>query len=335
MVGEESPRAFVDDVWDRVRAGPPDAVEGLIDRDLFADRATAAMLPAARAGRDSFRPDLVVREPCEYVSAVAAHEAGIPQAQVGISLAAIEREVLDMVTPTIERHGPGVAEAVGAAPYLSSFPASLDPFPWPDTRRFRPPAPPPGALPDWWPGDDRPLVYVSFGSVVGHLAEAAGVYRTAIDAVAELSARVLVTVGRATEVSRVGPVPANTHVEQWVSQADVVAHAALVVCHGGSGTTFSALAAGVPLVLCPLFADQPRNGRVVEAAGAGLVGVSGGDDEAGGLRRLGPADVAPLRRAIERVLGEPSYRRGAESVSIEMLAAPTLDEVVEGLFSHR
>ena len=76
--------------------------------------------------------------------------------QVGISLAAIERSVLEMVTPIIERARPGVAESIRAAPYLTSFPASLDPSPWPDTRRFRQPAPAAGALPDWWPRDDRP-----------------------------------------------------------------------------------------------------------------------------------------------------------------------------------
>jgi hypothetical protein len=45
----------------------------------------------------------------------------------------------------------------------------------------------------------------------------------------------------------------------------VLPHAALVVCHGGSGSTFGALAAGVPLVIWPLFADQFRNGRAVQA----------------------------------------------------------------------
>jgi UDP:flavonoid glycosyltransferase YjiC (YdhE family) len=41
-------------------------------------------------------------------------------------------------------------------------------------------------------------------------------------------------------------------------------------CHGGSGTTLGALAAGLPLVVVPLFADQPVNARRVAAVGAGL-----------------------------------------------------------------
>jgi UDP:flavonoid glycosyltransferase YjiC (YdhE family) len=51
----------------------------------------------------------------------------------------------------------------------------------------------------------------------------------------------------------------------------VVAEAAAVVCHGGSGTVLGTLSAGVPLIVVPLFADQADNARRVEAVGAGLV----------------------------------------------------------------
>ncbi|MFC5824913.1 glycosyltransferase [Nonomuraea insulae] len=44
---------------------------------------------------------------------------------------------------------------------------------------------------------------------------------------------------------------------------------AAVVHHGGAGTTGTALAAGVPNVVCPFFSDQPFWGRRVAAIGAG------------------------------------------------------------------
>ena len=153
---------------------------------------------------------------------------------------------------------------------------------------------------------------MTFGSVIGHLPEAAGVFRAALEAVSGVAVRVLLTVGRGIDPGDLGPVPRNARVEQEVPQADVFAQAALVVCHSGSGTTFGALAAGVPLVICPLFADQPINGRLVETAGCGLV-VRGRHLAAGELRGLGPADVAPLRDAIERLLGESAHRAAAHS----------------------
>jgi UDP:flavonoid glycosyltransferase YjiC (YdhE family) len=106
-VGDEPPRAYVEEIWQRVRRGPPDVVAGLIDRELFAERCTEAMLPAARELCDEWRPDFVFREPCEYASAVVAHESAIPHAQVGISLSALESRVREMVAPIVDRFGPG------------------------------------------------------------------------------------------------------------------------------------------------------------------------------------------------------------------------------------
>jgi UDP:flavonoid glycosyltransferase YjiC (YdhE family) len=323
-VGDEPPRSVVDCVWERVRAGPPEAVVGLIDRELFADHCTRAMLPAATELVDRWRPQVVVREPCEYATALMAHRAGIPQLQVGVSLSAIEHAVIEAVSATLERHAGGVSAAIASAPYLTSFPASLDPSPWTETVRFRYPDPAPAPLPDWWPGDDRPLVYVTFGSVLGHLPEARAVYDTALDAVADLPTRVLMTVGNVTDPLALDPVPENTRVARWVPQQDVFPHAELGVCHGGSGTTFGALAAALPLVVCPLFADQSANGRLVDDAGAGIVLVPRGR-AAGGLGSLGPADVSPLREAIGAVLGEPRYRRAAAEVAREIALTPTLE----------
>ena len=339
-VGDEPPRAFVGDLWQRVRAGPADAVAGLFDRELFAGRSTEVMLGPAREARDWWQPQFVVRDPCEYASAIVAHEAGIPQAQVGISLSAIESGVLSMVAPIIERSASGVADAIASSPYLSSFPPSLDPSPWSDTRRFRAGAgrgEPTGARP--WShhldaelrrGREPPLVYVTFGSVLGHLPEATAVFRCVLEAVAGLPVRVLLTVGRATDPKSLGSIPENTRVEPWVAQDDVLARAALVVCHGGSGTTFGALAAGVPVVVCPLFADQRRNAQIVKQSGAGAA-LGGHIPVAGGLGSLGRDDVAPLRARIEEVLDAPSYRRAARRIADEIATLPTLDDLIREL----
>lgn len=171
---------------------------------------------------------------------------------------------------------------------------------------------------------------MTFGTVLGHLAEAIAVYRCALDAVAGLPVRVLMTVGRGTDPASLGPIPDNVRIEQWVPQETVLGQTAVVVCHGGSGTTMGALAAGVPVVICPLFADQPRNAQAIQRVGAGVV-VASEDPAPGGLRRLGPEHVAPLRASIEQVLGDPAYRQVAERIAAEMAVLPTLDELVARL----
>jgi UDP:flavonoid glycosyltransferase YjiC (YdhE family) len=75
-------------------------------------------------------------------------------------------------------------------------------------------------LPDWWPGNEDPLVYLTFGSVAAgeHLPYYPALYRLAIEALSPLPVRVLVTVGDAArKVEELGKVPSNARVETWVA----------------------------------------------------------------------------------------------------------------------
>ena len=94
-------------------------------------------------------------------------------------------------------------------------------------------------------------------------------------------------------------------------QAQALAAAALVVCHGGSGTVLGALAAGLPLVLTPMFSDQFPNAEAIAAAGAGVV-----------------TDGDGLRAAIEHVLATPAYREAAQRIAGELRCAPLVSAVV-------
>ena len=85
--------------------------------------------------------------------------------------------------------------------------------------------------------------------------------------------------------------------------------------------------------MCPLFADQTANARLVQEAGAGLA-VFTSDDAAGGLRSLGPADVAALRGAINAVLAEPTYRQTAGRLAAEIAGTATLEETLTQLLAE-
>ena len=270
-----------------------------------------------RAACEEWRPDLVVRDPNEYSSALAAEELGIPHARVAIGLSSVEELGLGIVDGVVD------ADMLRRLPYLSVFPPSLDEGAQPATHRFHDPAwdAAPGELPDWWPGrDDLPLVYVTFGSVAGSFPQALPVYGVALSAVAELPVRVLLTVGRELDLDALPPAPDNVRIERWVPQQDVLVHAAAAVVHGGSGSTLGAIAAAVPLVVVPLFADQPENARRVAAVGAGLAVEPDPEDV--------DATIAPLREAIASVLRVPSYGERARELADELRAQPRVDGVV-------
>lgn len=67
----------------------PAAASLVGNRDLFGQLATAAMLDPLREAVARWEPDLIVRDPCEYASAVVAAETSLPVAQAAISLAAV------------------------------------------------------------------------------------------------------------------------------------------------------------------------------------------------------------------------------------------------------
>ena len=307
-------------IWARVPELPPDDANIVVIGEIFGRLNTTAALPKLRAAIEEWRPDVVLRDPNEYAGAVAAELHAVPHARVAICLASSEELALGLARRPLDaiREAEGLApdpdaSALRDSPWLTTFPAGLDEGHMPDTHRFHDPAwdEEPKELPDWWPGrGDQPLVYVTFGSVAGQFPQALPAYGVALSAVAGLPVRVLLTVGRDLDLGALPETPDNVHVEPWVPQQDVLAHASAAVVHGGSGSTLGALAFGVPLVVIPLFADQPYNARRVHGGGRGHRGRAGprghpGDDRAAAS---GYRD-GPLRAVVPRLSGG-TRRRG-------------------------
>ena len=313
--------------------------------EFFAGIDTRAELPGLRAIVEATRPDVIVRESWEFGSTLVAELHEIPLARVGLGLAAMEEQTVVLAAPAVNEARTALGlpldpagDRLRDAAYLTAIPEELENsgFAAPDpTHRFRfettAGATP---LPDWWPGNDDPLVYLTFGSVAagGHLPYYPAVYRSAIEALARLPVRLLVTIGDATrDAAELGELPANVHVETWVPHDDVASRADLIVCHGGFGSTLGALAHGVPLVVVPLFSsDQWANGEAVERAEAGIC-----LDADGVTRNVfdlpGTGTYDQLADGVASALEEASYRSQAARIAEAMRALPTVEQSVEVL----
>ena len=322
-----------------------DTADAVMISQFFAGLDLRAELPALQALVESWRPDVIVRESWEFGSTLVAELHQIPIVRVGLGLAEIEESSLKLAAPEVDRARAEAGlppdpegERLADAPFMTTIPAELeDPdVPAPvRTRRFgfevtR------GAetLPDWWPGNVDPLVYLSFGSVAAgsHLPYYPALYRSAIEALSVLPIRLLVTIGDAArEIEELGSVPSNVHLETWVTHDDVARHADVIVCHGGFGSTLGSLAHGTPLVILPLFSrDQWANGEAVVRAGAGEM-VADDRTVRNVLDLPGAATLGGLADAVTSVLNDPSYRREAGRIAKAMKVLPPVDESVHVL----
>jgi UDP:flavonoid glycosyltransferase YjiC (YdhE family) len=285
---------------------------------IFVRIDTRHAYPHLLAAMRGWQPDAVLYEVTEFAAPLAAEALGIRAVSVGITVTdaglfapAMARE-LDAIRAEVGLRQDPDLDMLKCAPYFTLTPAELEgaaPAAPVQAMRFREDRNPTRALPDWWNGSEQPLVYVTFGSAAPTMGFFPSLYRDAIDALALLPVRVLVTVGREQDPADLGPVGPNVHVARWVPQADVAPYASVIVCHGGSGTVRAALSAGVPTVVVPLFADQPYNGARVNELGAGLT-VDG---------------TTGLADAVRTLLVEPSYREAARRIAEAADRLPSVD----------
>jgi UDP:flavonoid glycosyltransferase YjiC (YdhE family) len=310
------------ELFARARTLDADEANALVAGDLFIRQDTPAAYPHLRRAIDRFQPDVVLYDISDFAAGLAAEAAGVPAVSVAITLGTHMRTLgatisaaLDEVRADIGLDPDPELERLARTPSFTLMPEGLEEpsdLEGPQPLRFRVPDPrEPRPLPDWWRNDDWPLVYLTFGSVAPGMGYFPELFQRAIDALSGLSARVLVTVGRERDPAELGRTAPNVHVARWVPQADVMPHAAAMVCHGGSGTVNAGLAAGVPMVVVPLFADQPHNARRVAAIGAGIA--------------LEPDDLVRLPDAVRSLLADRSYRDSAARIADETRRLPTVD----------
>ena len=287
----------------------------------------------------AWQPDIVLHESQEFAAGLAAERHDVPHARVALGLSSTEEETFSLVAAEVDglRVALGLprdphGEQLRAAPSFTLMPAALERPGGPAPRvghRFREVRDGAAAPPDCWTDGEAPAVYLTFGSVAGSLGFFPRLYRAAIERLAGVHARVLITTGDGADLAELGPLPPNVHAERWVAQESVLAHAAAVICHGGSGSVLGALAHGLPIVAVPIFGgDQWHNARRVADVGAGIA-LEGQRAERRMLDGPEPAVLDALPNAIEAVLRDPAYRRAALRIAGAIDALPPVDSAVD------
>ncbi|WP_329307829.1 glycosyltransferase (plasmid) [Streptomyces sp. NBC_01260] len=272
---------------------------------------------------DSLRPDLVVYEIANPGAGFAAAAAGVPALCQGIGRVS----PAPTMDPLIQRELFGTANELGVAdkigpnrtlgnPFVDICPSVVQTEEIPSSGvriiQQRPiPFAEPGELPAQITEGEGPLVYLSFGTVVGSAER----LRTVIDGLLPLGVRVLVATS-AVDPADLGELPDRVVALPWVPQAEVLRHADVVIHHGGHGTTMASLAAGLPQLILPAEGDGFANGPAVRAAGSGQVLVG--------------AEVtsAAVEAEVRTLLADGAIGEAARRIAKEVEAMPGPDETV-------
>ncbi|MCM6778698.1 DUF1205 domain-containing protein [Nocardia sp. CDC159] len=170
-------------------------------------------------------------------------------------------------------------------------------------------------LPDWVRAQPpRRRVLATLGSMSASYGDGSLV-RKIIAGAAELNVELVVTLD---DPARFGPLPEFVRPVAWMPLRAVLGSCAAVVHHGGAGSMYAALDAGVPQVAIPdRNTDGDTNARIAAARGLALRFESDRID----------ADV--IATALGTLLDSDSYRTAATEVAAEMHAMPTPSVVVD------
>ncbi|GAA4619622.1 glycosyltransferase [Saccharopolyspora hordei] len=178
------------------------------------------------------------------------------------------------------------------------------------------------AVPAWaLQRPERPRIGVTLGTVVPTTA-GTSTASVVVEALGDLDVDVVPT-GREPDLADVAPLPDNARAVGFPPLSAFLPISALLVHHGGSGTTAAALHHGVPQLLLPSFADDAMSA------------------ERGVDRGVGPAhdpatvDAELVRSAVRALLDDPAFAEAAREVSAEMATQPSPAPVLEGAISQR
>jgi MGT family glycosyltransferase len=155
------------------------------------------------------------------------------------------------------------------------------------------------------PGDGRPLVYLSLGSLGSADVE---LMQRLIDTLgAHEGIELVVSLGPQHELLRV---PGHVHGAEFLPQTSILPLADAVITHGGNNTVTECLHFVCPMIVMPLFWDQYDNAQRVAETGFG--------------ERLDTYGHTPaeLNSALDRVLGDGPLRGRLAEISRRLRADP-------------
>lgn len=145
---------------------------------------------------------------------------------------------------------------------------------------------------------DRPLVYISMGTVINDKPD---FYSKCIDALKSQDVDVIISCGNSIDREILGTLPDNIEVYPYVNQLEILAKADVFITHCGMNSVSESLYMATPMVLYPQTSEQKAVARRVTEIEAGVML---NDDSSQGISL-----------AVQKVMKNKSYATAAKECS--------------------
>ncbi|WHT20472.1 DUF1205 domain-containing protein [Crossiella sp. CA-258035] len=298
--------------WDAELADPEVPVDLLTRVARRFARITELISDEAARQVEFWRPDLIVHELLDATGPLLAARYGIPCVHHGFGITSVGPlfdRMRDFLGATMARHG--VEQLATPATTIDIAPPSLGG----DLGGLRVRYVPyngGAVLPDWLARPrERPRIVVTMGTVLAMDDEP---WRSILAAARDTGAELLLAAG-STSLAKLGELPPHTRVIGYVPLSALLPVSEAVVHHGGSGSTLTALACGVPQLVVPQGADQFYNGQRIAARGVGLTAEGTG----------------VTAEQLHRLLHDQEIKTAIAEVRAELAAMPSPAELVPAL----
>ncbi len=166
----------------------------------------------------------------------------------------------------------------------------------------------------------RPVIFISMGTIVN---EQAAFYQLCFEALKDVDATVVLSVGKKMKIEDLYPAPENFIIRNYVPQVQLLEHVDVFFTHGGMNSSSEGLYHNIPLVVLPILGDQHLVAKRVVELGAGLT------------LNLESVTADQIKNAAKRLLSDVTYKQNATKIGDSFREAGGYKQAADEIFKFK
>jgi MGT family glycosyltransferase len=168
--------------------------------------------------------------------------------------------------------------------------------------------------------NSKKMIYISLGTINTEFVD---FYKKCIEALGDTDMKVVLSIGKNTNISSFERVPENFILKNYVPQLEILKRASLFISHGGLNSVNEALYYGVPIIAIPMVNDQHMVTRQLIETGAGF-----------GLK-MGEITVEVIKDSVYKMLSDSNFMTSSNKMGEAFRAAGGYKAAVDYIFDFK